>query len=426
MKKNIFIFIAFLITPLTFYSQNQKEIQQLVKDYDRYYVNSVSSYLDSINFIRNNSIDSFLKLNSNYLKEIYVEGELFSKVFQIIEGKPVYVSLSNDKAARSTRANFLHTGGSLGLNINGEGMNIATWDGGPTLISHTEFLNPSSGSSRVLTPDASASNSQSLHSTHVSGTIVARGVSSLAKGMAPLANLKSFDWDNDEQEVLNEATANGLLISNHSYGVPIGSGTSALPAWYIGAYTDSARNWDEIAYMSPYYLPVMSAGNDGGNNNNANPIAGGYDKLTGNKTSKNTLIVANAQDAVINSDGSLSSVAINASSSQGPTDDRRIKPDITGNGTGLTSTISTSNTATASYSGTSMSGPNVAGTLLLVQQHNKNVTNSFMRSATLKGLACHTADDAGEFGPDPVFGWGLFLFLSYIGSHFVQEVVLGR
>ena len=150
----------------------------------------------------------------------------------------------------------------------------------------------------------------------------------------------------------------------------------------------------------------MSAGNDG-NNNNSNPIAVGYDKLTGNKTSKNTLIVANANDAVINTDGSLFSVSINTSSSQGPTDDRRIKPDITGNGTGLTSTISTSNTATASFSGTSMASPNVAGTLLLLQQHQKNLTNSFMKSSTLRGLACHTADDAGSLGPDAKMGWGL-------------------
>ena len=54
-----------------------------------------------------------------------------------------------------------------------------------------------------------------------------------------------------------------------------------------------------------------------------------------------------------------------------------------------------------------MASPNVAGTLVLLQQHYKNVTNSFMRAATLKGLACHTADDAGNTGPDPIFGWGL-------------------
>ncbi|MCA1965456.1 MAG: S8 family serine peptidase, partial [Flavobacterium sp.] len=226
------------------------------------------------------------------------------------------------------------------------------------------------------------------------------------KGMATLATARTFYWDNDESEALSEVLG-GMLISNHSYGVPITNGTTSLPAWYIGAYTDAAQGWDEIAYLSPYYLAVMSAGNDGTNNNNTNPIASGYDKLTGNKTSKNTLIVANANDAIINADGSLSSVSINTSSSQGPTDDRRIKPDITGNGTGLTSTISTSNTATASYTGTSMASPNVAGTLLLVQQHHKNVTNSFMKSATLRGLACHTADDAGNAGPDAKFGWGL-------------------
>ncbi|MCK6609070.1 MAG: S8 family serine peptidase, partial [Flavobacterium sp.] len=117
--------------------------------------------------------------------------------------------------------------------------------------------------------------------------------------------------------------------------------------------------------------------------------------------------VANAQDATIATDGTLTSVFINSGSSQGPTDDRRIKPDITGNGTNVTSLNSTNDTSTIAMSGTSMAAPNVTGTLLLLQQHYKNVTNSFMRSATLKGLACHTADDAGEFGPDPVFGWGL-------------------
>ena len=30
-----------------------------------------------------------------------------------------------------------------------------------------------------------------------------------------------------------------------------------------------------------------------------------------------------------------------------------------------------------------------------------------MLAATLKGLALHTADDAGASGPDAVFGWGL-------------------
>ena len=153
---------------------------------------------------------------------------------------------------------------------------------------------------------------------------------------------------------------------------------------------------------------VASAGNSGDDQNNAEPITFGIDKLTGNKTAKNNLVIANALDASVNSAGDLTAaVAINSSSSQGPTDDRRIKPDLTGNGTGLISTSSTSNTATANLTGTSMSSPNVAGTLLLLQQHHNNLTTKFMKAATLKGLACHTADDSGNIGPDVYFGWGL-------------------
>lgn len=55
-----------------------------------------------------------------------------------------------------------------------------------------------------------------------------------------------------------------------------------------------------------------------------------------------------------------------------------------------------------------MAAPNVTGSLLLLQQHYKNLNNGdFMRASTLKGLALHTADDAGFSGPDAVFGWGL-------------------
>ena len=117
--------------------------------------------------------------------------------------------------------------------------------------------------------------------------------------------------------------------------------------------------------------------------------------------------VANGLDASIDNDGNLNSGGRNSSSSEGPADDLRIKPDIMGNGTGLYSTYESADAVYSTISGTSMASPNVAGTLLLLQQHYKNVTNNFMKAATLKGLACHTADDAGNIGPDPVFGWGL-------------------
>ena len=54
-----------------------------------------------------------------------------------------------------------------------------------------------------------------------------------------------------------------------------------------------------------------------------------------------------------------------------------------------------------------MASPNVAGSLLLLQQYYHQVNGVFMRASTLKGLALHTADDVGPVGPDANHGWGL-------------------
>ena len=403
MKKQQ-LFTSFFVFFCAFsFSQTKEDVAKITKNYDVEKIQQKITYFQKLE--ENERAKAIEAANKNGWP-IIIKGEngAIQELMKLTpDGFPIYYSTTNVTAARSTRASFLNTGGGMGLTLDGQGMVARVWDGGTTRRTHSGF------GGRVTTIDDVSGITYSDHATHVTGTIIAlpwNTASAAVKGMATQATARTFNWTNDESEALSEVLG-GMLISNHSYGVPIGSGSSVLPAWYIGAYTDDARGWDEIAYLSPYYLPVMSAGNDGGNNNNSNPIATGYDKLTGNKTAKNVLIIANANDATINADGSLSSVTINASSSQGPTDDRRIKPDVAGNGTGLTSTVSTSNTATDTYSGTSMSGPNVAGTLLLVQQHHKNVTGGFMKSATLRGLACHTADDAGNAGPDAKFGWGL-------------------
>lgn len=96
-------------------------------------------------------------------------------------------------------------------------------------------------------------------------------------------------------------------------------------------------------------------------------------------------------------------------SSQGPSDDGRIKPDITANGNLSFSSSSTSNDAYVNLGGTSMSSPNTSGTLLLLQQYYNEINSKFMKASTLKGLACHTAtDDTFNIGPDPELGWGFF------------------
>ncbi|MCT2561661.1 S8 family serine peptidase [Chryseobacterium herbae] len=325
-----------------------------------------------------------------------------SELMKIVNGNPIYYTNSNTAAAKSTRANHLHQGGSLGLSLAGENMTANVWDGGGVNIGHQEF------GGRVTIGDNATQNSNTMnnrHATHVSGTIGAAGVKATAKGMAPRVTIKTYDWNNDLSEI-STAASQGLLISNHSYGYR----PDLVEDWNFGAYITESAKVDEILFNAPYYVICKAAGNSGSSGYNASALGGSstaFDNLSDTATSKNAVVVANAQDASIDSNGKLTSVSINSSSSQGPTDDLRIKPDITGNGTSVYSCTASSQIAYESMTGTSMASPNVTGTLILVNQHFKNVTGSYMLGAALKGLALHTADDAGAAGPDVNFGWGL-------------------
>ena len=400
MKKTNFITVLFLLSINLIYSQSKEDVDKIVGSYDLSKIKELQIELKQKTTLEKQKAEAAAIVNNWPIRVVGKDGSISELMKLTPDGFPIYYTNNNASAARSTRANHLNSGGSLGLDLNGQGMVARVWDGGTVRSSHNLF------SGRVTVVDDPSSTTYAAHATHVTGTIMASNANANIKGMAYMAQARTFEWTDDNSEALAEVQL-GMLISNHSYGVPITGSTGVLPSWYIGSYTQDARDWDEIAYESPFYLAVLSAGNEGLSNANPDPLAFGYDKLTGNKVSKNNLVVANAQDAVVAANGTLTSVAINTSSNQGPTDDNRIKPDITGNGTSVTSTNSTSDTSTTTMSGTSMASPNVAGTLLLLQQHYKNVTNSFMKAATLKGLACHTADDAGNIGPDPIFGWGL-------------------
>ena len=400
MKKTYLVSLLLLLLTNLTYAQTKEDVAKIVSSYDLAKIKELQFELKQKTTLEKQKAEAAAIVNNWPIRVVGKDGSISELMKLTPDGFPIYYTNNNANAAKSTRANHLNTGGTLGLDLNGQGMVARVWDGGTVRASHNLF------SGRVTVVDEPSSTTYAAHSTHVTGTIMASNAAAATKGMAYMAQARTFEWTDDNSEALSEVQL-GMLISNHSYGVPITGTTGVLPSWYIGSYTQDARDWDEIAYESPYYLAVLSAGNEGQSNANPDPLAFGYDKLTGNKVSKNNMVVANAQDAVVAADGTLTSVLINASSNQGPTDDYRVKPDITGNGTSVISTNSTSDSSTTTMTGTSMASPNVAGTLLLLQQHYKNVTNNFMKAATLKGLACHTADDAGNIGPDPVFGWGL-------------------
>ena len=377
--------------------------------------------------------EEFARKNNLPIREELPNGVVI-ELQRIENGIPIYYMTENADAARTTRAVALYPGAELGLSLTGNGFNqVGVWDGGAVRTTHQEF------GGRVTQEDGATSLSN--HGTHVAGTMVASGVEAQARGMAYEANLKAYDWNNDESEMAS-AAADGLKISNHSYGLTTGWSTyNQHPNWvgdvsidqnesyYFGFYDSHAQDFDQIAYDAPYYLIVKSAGND---RNDTAPAPGtehyhnfdistlytdthyddgwdqgGYDVLRAVAVAKNVLVVGAVKD--VTSYSGPESVKMTSFSSWGPTDDGRIKPDITANGYYLYSTLADADDSYGEMSGTSMASPNAAGTLVLLQQHYHNThSGAYMRSATLKALVIHTADEAGDYtGPDYKFGWGL-------------------
>jgi hypothetical protein len=360
-----------------------------------------------------------------------------------------YITYHNSRAAATTKTDQLWAGGALGLTLSGSSSlvndKLGMWDAGRVRESHQELRG------RITQKD-NPSQTFDAHATHVAGTLMGSGVSQYAKGMAfGLKTLQAYDFNNDRSEMA-AAAATGMLVSNHSYGSISGwrfnserEGSETDPNWEwwgdseisatddykFGYYDAAAAEWDRIAFNAPYYLMVKSAGN---NRNDKGPDVGkpfhrrnksgtftlektrpegisnndGFDIIPTYGNAKNILTVG-AVNPIANGYNQPSDVSISSFSSYGPTDDGRIKPDIVGNGVAVLSSTSATDITYSSYNGTSMSAPNVAGSVLLLQEHYSNLKNgTLMRAATLKGLVIHTADEAGAApGPDYIYGWGL-------------------
>lgn len=404
--------------------QTEEDVRLITKDYD-------------LNKLKQLSEQFKKEYEENYAKGVEIanqkgwpiegydnEGRYFSLqgVVPGTENLKYYTSYNNSatkSSIQTARAQDLHTGSdAFGINITGQGINVGIWDGGAVYAAHSSL-----GVSRVTQKD----NSQQIddHASHVAGTMIANETISDIKGIAYQGNLWANDWGSDRSEMTIQA-AEGLLMSNHSYGANyVGYGLHNNPTDF-GRYSQDARSLDLLLFTADNYLPVFAAGNDrnGGQYNGQiyyfNTAKGGADLMHGDAVSKNAVVVA-AVEGITNYQVA-SDVIMSSFSQWGPTDDFRIKPDISAKGVAVKSVGITNPSSTLVQQGTSMAAPSVTAVFALWQQYFKHLypTKGKMRAATVKALMAISADEAGSYknagsnvsqisgdGPDHRFGWGL-------------------
>ncbi|MEM9556544.1 MAG: S8 family serine peptidase [Acidobacteriota bacterium] len=210
------------------------------------------------------------------------------------------------------------------------------------------------------------------HGSHVAGTVAGDDLANplqhdAGDGMAPGAKLVvqdcGFRTDNcadcpgigacpvvDLNPVFQQAFDQGARIHTNSWGDDENNPVQGL-------YSAGSEDADEFMWNNPDFLLVFAAGNSG-------PGSG---TVGSPSTAKSVVSVgATLRSTSANSMASFSSC--------GPTDDGRIKPDVTMPGSGIISAnndgnINTNNCNTKSSSGTSMAAPGAAGSLALIRQY---------------------------------------------------------
>jgi len=316
---------------------------------------------------------------------------------------------TNDSNRALTQANLVQA---APYNLTGAGVNVMVYDGGTARASHVDFQG------RLTVRDSSGMGS---HPTHVCGTVGGAGVGNAAyKGMAPGVTIQSYGFEvvgglqpgflytdpGDLEADYNQAiNTYGAVISNNSIGSNIESNNYNC-AWQ-GDYGATSALIDAIVRGSlgqPFRV-VWAAGNERQGTRCNVEGYGSYYSIAPPSGAKNHIAVG----AVNSNDDSMTSF-----SSWGPTDDGRLKPDISapgcqsGGDNGVTSCDSTSNTAYTSMCGTSMACPTTTGlAALMLQDYRAQFPGRpDFRNSTLKILLAHTAVDRGNVGPDYQFGYG--------------------
>lgn len=265
-------------------------------------------------------------------------------------------------------------------NLQGDGITVGMGDNS-TPYTHVDFTG------RLIDR---FSQPVALHGTHTSGTVGGAGIlDPMYKGMAPHVTLVSQYFS----DILVNA---GTYVADYDMSLTNNSYTAYDPGCsWEGEYDFLSYYVDGQLASYPTLLHVFAAGNDG--MQNCTPYSLPYATVkSGYQCAKNVLTVGNVDN---------SKYIIGPTSSCGPVNDGRLKPEIVAGGVNVTST--TPNNTYGPGTGTSMATPTVTGTLaLLVQRYRQLHGGADPPAAVIKAIACNTATDLGNPGPDFIYGFG--------------------
>lgn len=309
----------------------------------------------------------------------------FIEFVEPIPGEDVPLSMYWTNWGRDgVRASLLNAPLSVGgKNLKGNGVVIGIGDNAD-FQPHVDFTN------RVI---SRAGTGYSAHGTHVAGIAGGAGIiNEIRSGYAPKSTLIAQVFSNVFYYAPSYVADHGMVITNNSYGNDVNECAT------FGIYNLYSRVLDQQAASLPNLQSVFAAGNSGLLKcapfpDSFKTVLGGY------QSAKNVITVGNATPIGF----------IFQRSSRGPVSDGRIKPEITGVGSFITSTGP--GNSYFENTGTSMAAPAISGGLaLLYEKYRLQNAGANPKNGLMKALVCNSGDDWGTPGPDYTHGFGVANF----------------
>ncbi|NNF01912.1 MAG: S8 family serine peptidase, partial [Bacteroidia bacterium] len=330
---------------------------------------SVAGYESSAHYAINNTC--VVVVNTNQIQDI--ASLPFISYLEPVAPLPTPDDLEGRSVHRSAAIN---TQSSIGRHYDGMGVSIALADDGE-VGPHIDFTG------RISNDDPDLNGPGGGHGDMTAGIAVGAGnLNPRNSGMASGAFIHIYSINGYDHVRGADTSQLGYTITSTSYSQG------------CNEYTNDTELGDQMIHDNPHLIHVFSAGNNA--NGNCGYGVTGYGNITGGfKQGKNVIATGNLTylDSRVNS------------SSRGPAEDGRVKPDLCANGGSQTSTDDFNTYQTGG--GTSAACPGIAGTLAQLTQAYKELNgNALPETALLKACLQNTAEDLGRPGPDYDFGYG--------------------